>query len=343
MKIKVLPVYKGDSIFVELEDKLNTKILIDTGTKKSYANGFLKKVFEDCQKIDLLVLTHTDEDHIGGMLKYFADTNKKENVFKKIWFNTGLTITKHLGLRSDTIKEIPIHEDSMRKMSVNQSVSLESELKKSNSWLQQTIHADNTFDLNGTKIQILSPEVETLKDFLKVWEIEKSSQTKMAYTTDYHKSVAELKEIVKEELEESGSLANKSSIAFLLTNFNKNILFGGDAFPSVIYNSLKRLGYSSTNKLKLDLFKVSHHCSKYAVSNKLLEMIDCENYIISTNGHSGLPSKESLTRIITHSEKTVFHFNYSNSTIKSIFFENELQDDNFTINYLDQNSYTIQL
>lgn len=343
MKINVLPVFKGDAILVELEDKLNTKILIDTGTKKSYANGTLKKVFEDHKKIDLLVLTHTDEDHIGGILKYFADTNKKENVFKKIWFNSGLTISNHLKLSLSKVKEIQIHEDSKKEMSLDQGISLESELKNTNCWLQEAIFSGTIFDLNGAELRILSPEVETLKDFLKVWEIEKSSQTKMAYKTDYNKSVIELKEIVKEELEESGSLANKSSIAFLLTHFNKNILFGGDAFPSIIYNSLKRLGYSSTNKLKLDLFKVSHHCSKYAVSNELLEIIDCDNYIISTNGHGGLPSKESLTRIITHSKKSVYHFNYSNSTIKSIFFENELQDDNFTINFLDQNNYNIEL
>ncbi len=343
MKITFLPAYKGDAIFVEIENENKTKILIDTGTKRTYSDGTLKKLFKNNSEIDLLILTHIDEDHIGGMIKYFGDTNKKENIFKKIWFNSDRLIKEYLKFETNTIQEIQILESSNKEMSIKQGISLEKEIEETNVWFDKTILANDLFNIDGVKMQILSPEIETLKELSYVWEIEKSSQTKMAYKTDYHKSIVELKETVKDELEEKGSLANRSSIAFLLTHLDKNILFGGDAFPSVICSSLKRLGFSNTNKLKLDLFKVSHHCSKFAVNNELLQILDCDNFVISTNGHGGLPSKECLTRIISYNEKAILHFNYSNTTISNIFFDNEQQDNSFIINYLDKQNYIFEI
>lgn len=343
MRIITLPAYKGDAILVELDNDLKTKILIDTGTKRTYVDGTIKKILNTDGQIDLLILTHIDEDHIGGMIKYFADAKRKENTFKEIWFNSGKLVDEYFNLNRTEIPEIPILESKSKEMSVKQGISLEKELEKTKTWFQKLILTGDTFNLEGAEIQILSPQIDTLKELLEVWEIEKSSQKKMSYKTDYHKTIKEFQKTIEEELEEKGSLANESSIAFLLNYLGKKILFGGDAFPSVICNSLKKLGFSPTNKIKLDLFKVSHHASKFAVSNELLEMIECKEFIISTNGHGGLPSKECLSRIISYQDKPKLHFNYSNSTIKNIFFENELQSANFVVNYLDKQNYTIEI
>ena len=108
MTIEFLRVLNGDSILIRFTDKDNNKrnILIDGGPTNSYTYsdrrtkrpcaGDLKLRLEEIkkqqEKIDLLVVTHIDDDHIGGILKWMEDASfSKENI-GKIWFNSGQLI-----------------------------------------------------------------------------------------------------------------------------------------------------------------------------------------------------------------------------------------------------------
>ena len=84
---------------------------------------------------------------------------------------------------------------------------------------------------------------------------------------------------------------------------------------ALLHLSLKQkvrtLGYSDTNKLKLDLVKISHHGSQYSTSDEFLSLLDSECYIISTNGSKhGLPNKRTIARIIKATDGKIL-FNYS--------------------------------
>lgn len=64
-----LDVGQGDAAFFRFPDDSN--MLIDTGKENSHLNSFLRS--EGVRRIDLLVLTHPQEDHIGGSLAVFKD------------------------------------------------------------------------------------------------------------------------------------------------------------------------------------------------------------------------------------------------------------------------------
>jgi len=144
---------------------------------------------------------------------------------------------------------------------------------------------------------------------------------------------------------ENGTLANKSSIAFLFKYLDKKVLLMGDAFPSVVEKNIRKLGYDENNKLILEAVKVSHHGSKNGMSPDLLNIIDCNKFIISTNGSNGLPSKECLARIVAHKKEKVFlFFNYKNENTENIFFGFEYEEYNFEVIYLNENNnYTIEI
>ena len=137
------------------------------------------------------------------------------------------------------------------------------------------------------------------------------------------------------------SKANSSSIAFLFKNsLNVSILFAGDANSNIIIKSLNNLGYDAKNNLKLNYWKLSHHGSKRSTSRKLLEIIECENYLISTNGFFyNLPNKTTFARILTHrlsksnEKNTNFYFNYDNNLLRSIINEQEKCDFNVNCYY----------
>ncbi|MEE0281493.1 hypothetical protein [Faecalibacillus intestinalis] len=86
----------------------------------------------------------------------------------------------------------------------------------------------------------------------------------------------------------------------------------GDSDADDIVGTLTELGYSKNNKLKVDFCKISHHASRHNTSNELIQILDCSNYIISTQQTAnGRPSKECLSRIICNSSETInFYCNY---------------------------------
>ncbi len=115
--ITVIDVGQGDSIF--LQDKFNRQnILIDTGGRLNLPSKNWQKAqtqtnaektlipylqAEGAGKIDKLILTHTDSDHVGDFLK-LADKIK----IKEIWVSPGELTNSNFVKQLKTAK-IPIH------------------------------------------------------------------------------------------------------------------------------------------------------------------------------------------------------------------------------------------
>ena len=99
----------------------------------------------------------------------------------------------------------------------------------------------------------------------------------------------------------------------------------GDSYPCTIIEKLIDWGFSKDEPLKLDYVKVSHHGSRFNISNEMLDMIDCTAFLISTNGGKGVschPDRETIANILCHTnrkqENTIrLYFNYSLERIAS--------------------------
>ena len=86
-KIHILPVQYGDSFVLECNKEENRGVVVIDGgpTGSGYV---LQDIINDIGTPDLMVLTHYDDDHIGGLLQYF-DSCRDENRIpaKEIWAN----------------------------------------------------------------------------------------------------------------------------------------------------------------------------------------------------------------------------------------------------------------
>lgn len=339
--LKILPAFQGDSIIIHCI-KDDFKIIIDTGTKKTYSRGILKNEINKADKFDLLILTHTDEDHIGGLIKYFDDSERKTNVFKTIWFNSGDVIRDNL-IRSDkNAPKIGLDDNQNLELSIKQGITLEDKLNCEGLIPERLIKSIEIYSYKNITITILSPEIDDLKEFYSNWEFEKENHLEIAESNDYHRKIEEL--ILSKYIEE-GTLANKTSIALIINYERKNMLFMGDSYPSVIENNLRVLGYNESNQINLEVVKVSHHGGKYGISPTLLKIINCQSFIISGNSINGLPTKECLARIVAHrNDKVTLYFNYKNQTTENIFSQNDYDKYNFEVMYLTkENNYIISI
>jgi hypothetical protein len=123
-----------------------------------------------------------------------------------------------------------------------------------------------------------------------------------------------IEELAQRDFEEDDSEANHSSIALLFEYAGQSLLLAGDAYPSALVEALKEMEYSPRCPLKLDAFKLAHHGSRANTSTELLDLVDCDRYLISTSGaRFNHPDKECLARVIWANRcqsGTTLYFNY---------------------------------
>jgi hypothetical protein len=331
MNIKFLKAFNGDAIFISfLENEIPRNILIDGGigdTYKSISNvkGDLHEVIEkirgDKQFIDLLILTHFDDDHIGGILRWLNKDKEAVNLIKKVWFNSGEEIAKKFTSEVNKDLDIEIDEETGDfHTSPKQGIKFEKYLRANHLWEGETIEQGLTCDLFGLIFKILSPNADKLDKLLSLHEKQKDYFTNGG-EYDFETS---LKEFIDEErqpgfkFQEDNSAANGSSIAFIMGYEDKNYLFLADAHPSVVIEGLNRFGYNKDNPLHAELVKVSHHGSMYNTSKELLEIVKSNNYLISSNATKhGLPNKRTIARIVHNNPNAFIYFNYA---LKDIIF-----------------------
>ena len=87
--IHFLPAEHGDAFILHCYKGGNEGyIVVDGGPYCMHSWNFISKQFEAIPHIDLMILTHHDDDHIGGIIRYIK-AHKNDNPFpvRKMWAN----------------------------------------------------------------------------------------------------------------------------------------------------------------------------------------------------------------------------------------------------------------
>ncbi|EJG2018271.1 MBL fold metallo-hydrolase [Vibrio parahaemolyticus] len=334
MRTKFLQAKNGDAILITFLDLQNNErnILIDGGTSSTYQykakngkreNGSLKNAIDKLEKIDLLVLTHIDDDHIAGVLKWLESDDNATNKIDKVWFNSGDVLSEYF--KKEVNKDLePVLEKIINKdTSTKQGIKFTKLISDSGIWDKEIISAPSKKVYLDVSFTFLSPSQKELELLSDKWDRD-SKSLDTATKNDY--SLTLKRHIETDSFSEDKSIPNGSSIAFIMEHRDIKYLFLSDAHPSVVINSLIELGYSKENKLKVEFVKVSHHGSKHNTSYELLSLIDTNKYIFSSNGDiHKLPHKCCIARILNYNNNAELIFNYK-SIPQKIFNESDFND-----------------
>src|SRR5215469_1306523 len=87
--VEMLAAEQGDAVWIEYGARNSVhRVLIDAGTPSSAAaiKQRIERLPRAQRRFDLLVVTHVDTDHIGGVLKLLAE-RPAGLAFDDVWFN----------------------------------------------------------------------------------------------------------------------------------------------------------------------------------------------------------------------------------------------------------------
>jgi beta-lactamase superfamily II metal-dependent hydrolase len=191
----------------------------------------------------------------------------------------------------------------------------------------------------GIKLTILSPDKKAMQKLMRDWQskeikiiTKKASAYKKSPNNDYD---IKLDDFDLTTFEPDDSISNESSISFLLEYNHRKILFTADASPKILENALMDLGYSPTNKLFLDYMQIPHHGSKFNLSNEVINLIECHNFIISADGYKdNLPNKKTIARIIrAYSAGNINLFITENNAATRSIFNVDEKLENITVHF----------
>lgn len=196
LKIKMYPAGNGDSFLICTD---TTNILIDGG----YASSFMQQIEHDLkelnsanQSLELVIITHIDSDHIGGIIKFLSlnGTSTQPSIIpiNNIWHNSLRSITTPLEKPLDFEKNRSllnsINDRGHPKTKSDTDSSAEKISAQQGSTLAKLIHSggycwnngDGTtsistenlesFPITGGMIRVLSPSQDSLKSLLNEWE-----------------------------------------------------------------------------------------------------------------------------------------------------------------------------
>lgn len=287
--------------------------------------------------IDLLMVSHVDDDHIRGILDFTAElqANQKFARIASFWHNSfedvigtapaelTAAVQQHLGaaavsgelpdvddLLDDTDEDPEVVVDTMKVLaSIEQGQRLRGAIKDLDGELnpefgKKLIQAPSddvaiSDDLVFRIVGPLQPELRKLFEKHQDWLKQQQNKPKSAG--------AALAAYVDR------SVPNLSSIVVLATCGKKTILLTGDARGDKILEGLETSGVvPKGGTVHVDVLKVPHHGSSNNVEQAFFERITADHYVMSGDGEHGNPERETFEMLFAARGKAPFeiHLTY---------------------------------
>ena len=221
------------------EEKRYHNIVIDGG-RKSNASDFcemLKRIYENGEQVDAMLLTHFDQDHIMGMLVGLQKAQKKNCIpeIAVLYLNTGRGYWKH---HQSGEEWGPLLEETVKIPMANAPGYSANDLMKLTDFLREyglekricpyIVQSCREIQIGDAKFCIISPSDTSLKNLVQNC----SDLMQVPPATPYGGADPEwsvsLDELSGCNVPEDASLSNGASIAFLFQFEKIRIAFLGD-------------------------------------------------------------------------------------------------------------------
>lgn len=337
--LDVIRARKGDCLILHYGPEDDPRLIMIDGGPKSVYSPHLRPRIEKIREarglkekeplaVDLLMVSHVDDDHIQGILDLTkeliaAKMEKKPQLLQVLsfWHNSFENIIDNIpkeltaafmnqfgaasmggdppDLTIDADEEEEVIVSSLKVLaSIKQGAQLRSDAVN-NLKLPLNPEFDGKLILangkgeaidmeNGLKFTVVGPMVPELK---------KLHEKHQAWLKELEKEGKSAEDVLSAYVDKS--VPNLSSIVVLAEASDKRILLTGDARGDKILEGLELEGLlEKGGKMHVDLLKVPHHGSANNLNNDFFERITADHYVFSGDGEHGNPERESLQMLL---------------------------------------------
>ncbi len=300
IELTMLPARDGDCLLLRYGDGADLRtVLIDAGRAATYPK--IKPVLAALEppRIDLLVVTHVDQDHVLGVLKLLDDAHHV--AVGEVWFNG-----------YDHLLDVTLETFGARDGERLTTLLLDQRLPWNATVGQRSVEVGRVMPTAafGARLDVVAPDRRLLERLVPVWEKEcrkhglipgAAARRPPAPPGFEQMGRLDIEALAATPFDADGSATNASSIGFLFEHEGVRLLFTGDGDDHRLVESLRPLAQAEGGRLRLDAMKVAHHGSAANVSRDLLDIVDCRRYLISTDGsRHGHPDPVAMARILVH-------------------------------------------
>jgi hypothetical protein len=311
-KLHVVQAQFGDCLILEYGTPKKPRfILVDGGPPGNYKADValaMDEILGASGKLDLVVLSHIDNDHIVGVLDLFAalesDAVSERELRLKVaglWHNSfgrsidpsgdiAQRIQSLMMIANMTKAPMPLAADAFygakegnrlrlmaRKLGIPVNKGFKDDII--------LVETAKPVKFGSLELRIAGPNRANLQSLRKDWLVWlEQAEAKM----DNPSSAAMA----------DASIPNLSSIVVLAECNGKTLLLTGDARGDHIIDGLKVAKLSKNGKLHVDVLKVQHHGSERNTTRAFFDAITADTYVLSANGRYGNPDYATLKWIV---------------------------------------------
>ena len=325
--VEALKALHGDALLLH---GLGTLIVVDGGPSTVYDRALrvrLKELAETRQetKIDLLMVSHIDDDHISGILDLTSELVEAKlqhrpsvAYIRDLWHNSfideilaeELKPGKTLGIDIEAGVELAELADPSAALGravqegtrmVLASVRQGRRLRRDANLLRVNTNrgfAEGVVLREGNALQrkrigkfslaVLGPSKAQLDDLRKKWDRDV-------------KKIIESKSISAELLKLAANLdrsvANLASLVVEVSFDGRTALLTGDARSDHVLAAMAEVGWTGNGTWPVDLLKVPHHGSDRNVTREFFATVPARHYVISGDGKNGNPEPGTFEMI----------------------------------------------
>lgn len=329
LQLHVVQALYGDCLLLEYGDDAQPHfLLVDGGPPTTYIEH-LRPVLLDIAghsgRLDHVVLTHADDDHVIGLVDFFAELRSEQLQEQppligvgEVWLNSfAFDAAVAPSMANILIPRLPpapaalegapaptapaplaAVEDAER-LVPQYGVAEGMDLRELLARLQLPVNqgfpdhlvtldaAPPQLVFDGLTVTVVGPAKSNLARLRREWQewLAKHRAPQGAQATPDY----------AQKVAPDQSIPNRSSIMFVAESGGKRVLFTGDGRGSDVVRGLVRRGLMAKDGVyHVDVLKVPHHGSARNASRKFFSQVTADVYVLSASGKDGNPDMPTL-------------------------------------------------
>ncbi|HVK12940.1 MAG TPA: hypothetical protein VM597_29575 [Gemmataceae bacterium] len=314
--LEALKANNGDCLFLHFGPPSAPKLIVIDGgpqfTGSAIFNGVLRPRLKQVAElrgvnlpvpVELLMVSHIDDDHIGGVIKLLGVANTGSNPLVNIsavWHNSfddflstdQIATLSNFGNTSGSAAAAFDSHTLAAAAGVKQGLQVRDKvaalgITPNAGTANGFVAAGDSFTIGGMKMTILGPAKAELQALQAEFDAKNPNLASMT---------ASERRIAMAAFTDD-SIANLSSIVVLAERGGKRMLLTGDARGDKILQGLHAAGLLTDGKIEVDILKVPHHGSDRNVSTDFFRKVVAKHYVFSGDGSHGNPDRATLAML----------------------------------------------